>query len=68
GRTVWGLLVNQQIGVKHLNVLPLPLPLVATVGSDEEAELVALFTAPSDAEEINVLFPAKPTSLNSLKE
>ncbi|MDZ4184591.1 MAG: phosphatase PAP2 family protein [Desulfuromonadales bacterium] len=68
GRTVWGLLVNQQIGVKHLNVLPLPLPLVATVGSDEEAELVALFTAPPDAEEINVLFPAKPTPLNKLKE
>lgn len=68
GRTVWGLLVNQQIGVKHLNVLPLPLPLLASVGNDEEAELVALFATPSDADQIHILFPALPTPLNNTKE
>jgi len=68
GRTLWGLLINQQIGVKHLNVLPLPLPLIAAIGMDEEAQLVTLFSSPSAAEEINVLFPTKTTPLNFLQE
>jgi undecaprenyl-diphosphatase len=68
GRTFWGLLVNQQIGVKHLNLMPLPLPLIAAVGKDEETELGALFSSPPDVEKIIVLFPAKPPSLNKPKE
>lgn len=56
GRIVWGLLASQQIGVKHLLFLPLPLPLSAAVGSKEEAELAALFY-PKGTEDGFVILP-----------
>lgn len=58
GRTVWGLLLSQQIGVKHLSILPIPLPLIAPVGNDEEEELMSLFTSQS-IDLFNVILPAQ---------
>jgi undecaprenyl-diphosphatase len=57
GRTAWGLLLNQQIGVKHLNVFPLPLPLIASAGTGEEAELRAHFSAYMAEKQMIVLLP-----------
>jgi len=57
GRTIWGLLINQQIGVKHLSTLPLPLPLIASVGEDEVIDLAALFSPPADSDKFIVIFP-----------
>ncbi|PKN12005.1 MAG: hypothetical protein CVU69_09680 [Deltaproteobacteria bacterium HGW-Deltaproteobacteria-4] len=59
GRTVWGLLVSQQIGVKHLNIFPLPLPLLAPAGMDVEAELLALFSPQVVGEKMIVLLPVQ---------
>lgn len=58
GRIAWGLLVSQQIGVKHLNIFPLPLPLIAPVGTDEVAELRAHFSAQVTGGQMIVLLPA----------
>ena len=68
GRIAWGLLVSQQIGVKHLNVLPLPLPLVAPVGTDEEAELRAHFSAQMAGGQKIVLLPTQGNSMDKTKE
>lgn len=62
GRIVWGLLVSQQIGVKHLNVFPLPLPLIAPVGTDEEVELRAHFSSQAADGQMIVLLPAQGDS------
>jgi hypothetical protein len=68
GRTVWGLLVSQQIGVKHLNIVPLPLPLIAPAGTDEEAELLAHFSPQVVGEKMIVLLPVQGIPLNETKE
>jgi membrane-associated phospholipid phosphatase len=59
GRIAWGLLVSQQIGVKHLNVFPLPLPLIASVGTDEEVELRAHFSSYADEKQMIILLPVQ---------
>jgi membrane protein DedA with SNARE-associated domain/membrane-associated phospholipid phosphatase len=56
GRTIWGLLVVRQIGVKHLFVLPLPLPLIVPARPDEEAQLTAAF-APNDSDAVMLIRP-----------
>ncbi|PKN12006.1 MAG: hypothetical protein CVU69_09685 [Deltaproteobacteria bacterium HGW-Deltaproteobacteria-4] len=59
GRIAWGFLVSQQIGVKHLNVFPLPLPLIAPVGTGEEAELRAHFSSQAADGQMIVLLPSQ---------
>lgn len=61
GRVAWGLLLNQQIGVKHLNVFPLPLPLTAPVGTDEEARLRTLFSPQTVNGQVIILLPVPET-------
>lgn len=56
GRTFWGLLAVRQIGVKHLFLLPLPLPLMAPVHPDVEAQLAATF-APNRADNAMFILP-----------
>lgn len=68
GRAVWGLLVCQQIGVKHLNVFPLPLPLVAAVGSDEEAELRTLFSLQGSGDQMITFLPVQGNLPDGTKE
>jgi hypothetical protein len=68
GRIAWGLLVSQQIGVKHLNAFPLPLPLIAPVGTDEEAELRAHFSSQAAGQQMVVLLPAQENLGDKTKE
>ena len=68
GRIAWGLLVSQQIGVKHLNAFPLPLPLIAPVGRDEEAELRAHFSAQAAEKQMIVLLPVQGNLPDKTKE
>jgi undecaprenyl-diphosphatase len=68
GRTVWGLLVCQQIGVKHLNVFPLPLPLIASVGTDEEAELRTLFSSQESGDQMITFLPVQRKLPDGTKE
>lgn len=56
GRTIWGLLAVRQIGVKHLLILPLPLPLIVAAHPDEEAQLAAAF-APDGADNAMRILP-----------
>ena len=68
GRIAWGLLVSQQIGVKHLNIFPLPLPLIAPVGTNEEAELRAHFSSQVTGEQRIFLLPAQGNLPDKAKE
>lgn len=56
GRTIWGLLAVRQIGVKHLLILPLPLPLMVPAHPDVEAQLLTTF-APNRANETMIILP-----------
>jgi undecaprenyl-diphosphatase len=56
GRTIWGLLAVRQIGVKHLLVLPLPLPLMVPARPDVEAQLLKTFS-PNGANETMIILP-----------
>ena len=59
GRTLWGLLAVRQIGVQHLFILPLPLPLIVPALPDEEAQLVATFSSDGADDAVLILPPFK---------
>lgn len=43
GRTIWGILLDRQVGVRHLLSIPLPLPRIASAQPDEVAKISHAF-------------------------
>lgn len=68
GRIAWALLVHQQIGVKHLSILPLPLPLIAAVGNKEVEELSSHFEQAPKMGELIIISPDRGLSHQQTKD